>query len=96
MKGLKRTVRKFGKPKGHQFGTDSNELLSYIEARKKIYLPVYHWVLENKLQPELALLQEKLKDQPIVLLDYETNENVEDRSKPLSHASLIKNWLINS
>ena len=29
----------------------------------------------------------------LVLLDYETNEDVEDLSRPLSHASLIKHHL---
>ncbi len=29
----------------------------------------------------------------MVLLDYETNENVENTSKPLSHASLIKAYV---
>lgn len=29
----------------------------------------------------------------MILLDYDTNENVEDASKPLSHASLIKAYV---
>ena len=40
MKGLKRTVRRFGKPLGHRKGVHGTELLGYIEARKQIYIPI--------------------------------------------------------
>jgi len=53
MKGLKRTVRKFGIPKGHRKGINGNELLDYITARKLIYLPTYKWVLDNCLEKEI-------------------------------------------
>src|SRR4051812_18996989 len=33
MKGIKRTVRKYGKPLGHRKGVKSNELLDYLTAR---------------------------------------------------------------
>lgn len=38
MKGLKRTVRKYGTPLGHRKGVNGTELLGYIEARKLIYI----------------------------------------------------------
>jgi hypothetical protein len=53
MKGLKRTVRKFGIPKGHRKGTNGEALLDYITARKLIYLPTYKWVLDNRLKKEI-------------------------------------------
>ena len=90
MKGLKRTVRRFGKPLGHRKGVNGTELLGYIEARHQIYLPSYRWVLENKVQDIIARLAEASKTKTIVLLDYETNADVNDPKKPLSHASLIK------
>ena len=94
MKGLKRTVRRFGKPLGHRKGVNGKELLGYIEARKLIYIPTYKWVLENKV----ANIIEKLRDasnsgKTIVLLDYDTNADVENAKKPLSHASLIKAYV---
>jgi len=92
MKGIKRTVLKYGKPLGHRNG---NKLLDYISARKLIYLPIYNWVLENKIADEIKQLKAIHKKNDIVLLDYETNENVDDGSKPLSHASLIKRHLLN-
>jgi len=90
MKGLKRTVRKFGVPKGHRKGINGKELLDYISARKLIYLPVYSWVLHNRLQNELAELHAIAKKHTLILLDYETNGDVENPAKPLSHAQLIK------
>lgn len=94
MKGLKRTERKYGKTLGHRNGINGDKLLGYIEARKEIYLPTYYWVLENKLQKELLELEKITKDADLVLLDYETNEDVENPFKPLSHASLIKRYLL--
>lgn len=94
MKGLKRTVRKFGMVLGHQKGLQSKELLPYIEARKQIYAPIYLWALENKLQQEVQQLKKLAQEHDtILLLDYETNGDINDPSKPLSHAFLVKHYL---
>lgn len=93
MKGLKRTVRKYGKPLGHRKGVNGTELLSYIEARKQIYIPTYKWALENKVAHIIERLREASKTKTIVLLDYDTNADVENAKKPLSHASLIKAYV---
>ena len=90
MKNIKRTVRRFGKPLGHRKGVNGTELLGYIEARKQIYIPAYRWVLENKVASIIERLREASKTKTIVLLDYDTNSDVENAKKPLSHASLIK------
>lgn len=90
MHNLKRTVRKYGKPLGHQKGVNSSELLGYIEARKQIYIPTYKWVLENKVKYIIDRLREASKTKTIVLLDYDTNADVDNPTKPLSHASLVK------
>ena len=96
MRNIKRTVRTFGKPLGHRKGTNGTELLGYIEARTLIYLPAYLWVLENKLQHLVAHLRKAAKTQDIVLLDYETNCDVLNPAKPLSHAFLVKAYLENN
>ena len=93
MKNLKRTVRKFGPCLGHRKGVHGEELLGYIEARKLIYLPCYKWVLENKLQKLVAAVRIISKNKPVVLLDYNTNPDVNNSKKPLSHASLIKAYI---
>lgn len=93
MKNLKRTVRRFGKPLGHRKGVDGTELLDYIEARKEIYIPTYRWVLEHKVKSIIDRLREAAKKQTIILLDYDTNCDVENGNKPLSHAFLIKAYV---
>lgn len=93
MKGLKRTVRKFGKPLGHRKGVHGKELLGYIEARKLIYIPTYKWVLENKVASIIDRLRKASETKTIILLDFDTNADVENMKKPLSHASLIKAYV---
>ena len=93
MKGIKRSVRTRGKVLGHQFGLSGQTLLDYLDARLKIYLPTFRWVLENCLENELRQLRTMLNAHPVVLLDYETNSSVNDLSRPLSHASLVAAYL---
>lgn len=94
MKGLKRTVRRFGHPLGHRKGVNGAELLGYIEARKLIFIPTYKWVLENKVSHIIERLKAANGEgKTIVLLDYDTNADVENAKKPLSHASLIKAYV---
>ena len=93
MKNIKRTVRKFGKPLGHRKGVNGTELLGYIDARKLIYIPTYKWVLENKVQNIIERLREASQTKDIVLLDYNTNCDVDDPKKPLSHAFLVKAYV---
>lgn len=93
MKEIKRTVRKFGKTLGHRKGVNGSELLGYLAARKLIYLPSYAWVLQNKTIQEINHLIEIALKQDLVLLDYVTNSDIENTSKPLSHAALIKKYI---
>lgn len=93
MKDIKRTVRKFGKPLGHRKGVNGTELLNYIDARIQIYLPSYLWVLENKVTEIIRRLKEASQKEDIVLLDYETNCDVLNKKKPLSHAFLVKAYV---
>ena len=94
MKNLKRTNRIHGWCIGHQKGLGSKELLGYLTSRREIYVPSYKWMLENKCQQEIAHFKSLLEEgKTIVFLDYDTNEDIEDASKPLSHAALIKKYI---
>jgi hypothetical protein len=93
MKDIKRTVRKYGKPLGHRKGVNGKELLNYIDARIQLYLPSYLWVLENKVSEMVERLKEASQKEDIVLLDYETNCDVLNPKKPLSHAFLVKAYV---
>jgi len=92
MKGLKRTVRKYGMVLGHAKGVESTELLPYLDARLQIYLPSYRWMLDQYLQDEVAQLRTLSEQKTVLLLDYETNTNIENLNKPLSHAGLVKQY----
>ena len=93
MKNMKRTTRKYGPCLGHRKGVHGEELLGYIEARKQIYLPCYKWVLENKLKKLVTAIRIISKNKPVVLLDFNTNPDVNNPKKALSHASLIKAYI---
>lgn len=95
MRDLKRTVKKYGIPKGHRKGAYGKELLGYFEARMLIYLPTYKWVLDNvpKVHHVIERIKEQNKVQDIILLDYNTNIDFRDASKPLSHAGLVKLYI---
>ena len=95
MKNIKRTVRKFGKPLGHQYGVFSKELLGYEDAKRLIYIPAYKYVLENipSVKRSLEKIRTILETRDIVLLDYNINPDNADKSKPLSHAELIKMYI---
>jgi hypothetical protein len=93
MRGIKRAGRSRGAVRGHRYGVGSDVLLGYRDARYHIYLPAYRWVLEHKLAAEVEQLRALLPDRTVVLLDYETNADVDDLSAPLSHAALVKRFL---
>lgn len=90
MKGIKRTVRTHGRILGHRKGVNGDEILSYVEAKRQIYIPTYRWMLENKAIDIIERLRESSKTKTIVLLDYNTCCDVDSDKKPLSHAYLVK------
>ena len=93
MRGIKRSARTYGRVLGHRADVNGDRLLGYAEARWQIYLPSYKWVLEHCLGDEIEQIRDMAADHTVVLLDYETNADVDDLSRPLSHASLIKRYL---
>ncbi len=93
MKNIKRTVRKYGRPLGHRKGVYGTELLGYVEARKQIYIPTYKWMLENKAADVVDYLRKQSENHTVVLLDYDTNADIEATRKPLSHAALVKAYI---
>lgn len=93
MKGLKRKATDSkGRVLGHAY---NGTTIGYIEARKKIYLPLYNEAL-SRLDKELGEILEiaKAHGGKLVLLDYETNEDINNSRKPLSHASLVAKALL--
>jgi len=93
MRGLKRSVRKHGRCLGHRDGLAGQTLLGYIAARRAIYLPAYKFVLDHRLQSEVAELRRLSAAGDVVLLDFATNTDVDDPAKPLSHAGLVMHYI---
>ena len=90
MKNIKRTVRKHGRVLGHRKGVHGKEILGYMEAKHQIYIPTYRWMLEHKATDIIERLRKASETKTIVLLDYNTCCDVDDETKPLSHAYLVK------
>ena len=90
MKNIKRTVRKHGRVLGHRKGVHGKEILGYMEAKHQIYIPTYRWMLEHKAMDIIERLRKTSETKTIVLLDYNTCCDVDDETKPLSHAYLVK------
>ena len=93
MRGIKRSARTYGAVLGHRAGVHGDRLLPYVEARRLIYLPAYRWVLEHRVTDLVEALRRTAISRTIVLLDYETNCDVEDTGRPLSHACLIARYI---
>lgn len=93
MRGIKRANKDYGQILGHQKGIDNGEILGYVEAKKKIYIPSYLWVIKNFLQQEMRFLAEMSLHSTVVLIDYNTANNPLDPARPISHASLCKLYL---
>ncbi|MER7009670.1 hypothetical protein ABT297_42430 [Dactylosporangium sp. NPDC000555] len=84
-----------GPVRGHRAGLDGTDLLDYETARRRIYLPAYRFVLDHHLGTELTQLRALAAAGPIALLDYTTNGDVSDLTRPLSHAALIRLHVLN-
>jgi hypothetical protein len=93
MTGLKRTVRRYGAVLGHRRGLHGDTLLGYEAARREIYLPSYRWVLDGPARDVVDELRALSLRSDVVLLDYTTNGDVSDLTRPLSHAALVARHL---
>ena len=94
MKNIKRTCKTRGKVLGHRKGIHGIEILDYKSAKLYIYIPPYKWVLDNVVNDLISKMREAHKTKDLVLLDYNTCQDVLDDSKPLSHAYLIKAYIL--
>lgn len=92
MKGIKRTVQKHGRVLGHRKGVHGTGILGYVEAKHLIYIPTYRWMLEHKTLDIIERLRMASETKTIVLLDYNTCCDVDDETKALSHAYLVKTY----
>lgn len=71
----------------------SNIRYDYLEARKKIFIPTYRWMLEYNAAKIIKEIRRVNQDKTIYLYDVEDNYNIENLDKPLSHTFLIKAYV---
>ena len=78
---------------GFRQGYHNNYIMDVAEAREKIYIPMYRWMLEQKVLPMIQRLPEIPQQCDIVLLDDSINCDINSVSQPWSHAWLIKSYV---
>lgn len=83
-KGKKRR----GRPSGHRLG---EELLGYVEARRRIYVPSYTYLWRECIGRDLRSLFFAAADRGEVQYfhDFDDNGDIEDTRSPLAHASVL-------
>lgn len=85
-------AKRGGKPSGHKFG---NKELGIVEARRRIYVPTYEWVLENRVDPELieSLIATALSGVAQYVHDVGDNGDINDVNQPLAHTAVLVQYL---
>jgi len=78
---------------GFRQGYFNNCIMDVVEARKQILIPMYRWMLEQKVFPVIQKLREIMQQRDIVLLDDSVNYDIGNINHPLSHAWLIKSYV---
>lgn len=85
-------AKRGGKPSGHQFG---KHLLGVVEARRRIYVPTYEWMLENKI--DAAVLDQLLAvaRRGVVQFVHDVGDSGDpnDATQPLAHAAVLVRYL---
>lgn len=70
-----------------------NEYWTYAEARKKILIPLYSWMLENNAWDIITDLRELSKKSTVTIIDKSANCNIDNIIEPLSYAFLLKAYI---
>lgn len=74
-------------------GVNINEFWTYTEARWKILIPLYCWMLENKAFEIVEYLRKQSSLATIVIIDRTLNSNINNLDEPLSCAFLLKAYI---
>lgn len=74
-------------------GLNANDYWTYKEARKKILIPLYCWMLEEKAFNMVNYLRSIFQSQPIIIADFTINSDIENTDEALSFAYLLKSYI---
>jgi hypothetical protein len=85
-------AKRGGKPSGHRLG---RQTLGVVEARRRIYVPTYEWVLENRADPDLVegLIAAALAGVVQYVHDVGDNGDINDPDQPLAHAAVLVQYV---
>jgi hypothetical protein len=85
-------AKRGGKPSGHKFG---NKELGIVEARRRIYVPAYEWVLENRIDPAVieGLIRTALSGVTQYVHDVGDNGDINAPDQPLAHAAVLVRYI---
>ncbi len=85
-------AKRGGKPSGHQFG---KQLLGVVDARRRIYVPTYEWVIENRIDPTVIdqLLAVARRGVVQFVHDVCDSGDPNDTTQPLAHAAVLVRYL---
>lgn len=88
-----RPKKRRGKPLGHVYG-DEPRLLGLVEARERIYLPAYRWIIDNheEAKSKFETLVELARTKKVYVYDRESNGDL-TAPKPFAHAALLADWV---
>ena len=81
-----------GKPSGHLYG---GKELGIVEARRRIYVVAYEWVLEHRIDPELirGFVDAALAGVTQFFHDVGDNGDLNNPDRPLAHAAVLVQYL---
>lgn len=73
---------------------DQKRLLGLVEARQKIYIPAYEWMLENRVEPVVfdEIIGRAFRGIPQFFHDKEDNGSIH-KDAPLAHASVLVQYV---
>ena len=88
-----RGKKRAGEAEGHKYG-NSNRLLGLVDARRKIYIPAYHWVLDHRVDPDVlnTFIYRAFCGIPQFFYDREDNGAI-GKTQPLAYARILVDHL---
>ena len=79
---------RYGRVQGHLFG---DKKLSYVEAREKIYVPSYEFMIHNCVPTESLekMFELAKKGIPQFFFDVDENGDIHNTKSPLAHSAVL-------
>lgn len=89
----KLNTQNYGDYLGHRYGTHGLDLLDISDARRRILVQTYKWLLDYKVQDVIVEIREANKNRDIIFIDRVADTEEHDFIHPISHVYLIKAYV---